>query len=120
MVQISVSKLQAVISCLFLLPKQGQRGVHTQANTYRVKHMHTNKHPAASAGSNTPLNIVSVPKSESISGGRKTDSWGETDSVRERQNRGNSLDLNILQIKADTECTCRHRCREEEKNLIYT
>lgn len=77
------------------MPKQGQRGVRTQANTYRVKHMHTNKHPAASAGSNTPLNIVLVAKSESISRGRKPDSWGETDSVRARQ-RGNSTDLNIL------------------------
>lgn len=50
--------------------------------------MHTNKHSAASAGSNTLLNIVLVPKSESISKGRKTDSWGETDSVGARQ-RGN-------------------------------
>lgn len=96
MAQTSVNKLQVEISCLFLLPKQGQRGVHTQANTYRVKHMHTNKHTAASVGSITPLNIVSVPKSESIiSGGRKTDSWGETDNVRARQ-RGHSIDLSIL------------------------
>lgn len=62
------------MSCLFVLPKQGQMGVHTQANTGRVKHMHINKHPAASAGScNTPMNSGLVPKSESISEGGKTD-----------------------------------------------
>ena len=34
--------------------------------------MHTNKHPAASAGGNTPSkNAALVPKSESIRGGRK-------------------------------------------------
>lgn len=57
---------------LDILSTSISKAVHTQANTYRVKHPHTNKHSAASAGSNTLLNTVWVLKSESISNGRKT------------------------------------------------
>ena len=68
--ELSVNKLS---TDTMSLSEQRHRG---STHTYKMKHMHTNKPSAASAGSYTLLNIVLVPKSESIQGRRETSSWG--------------------------------------------